>query len=305
MSRGRGRTRSPGGSGNPKMHTPETPEVVVFAGKQDLSVIFASALCCLASSCPWVERVTVVTPSVRKALWELRSLRQRVGLHLRVLADHEVAPEASSLPSWFRQQYLKLSCDRIATTDNLVCLGADTLVLDSVHPEDLFEGSDPIIRYFTDRYPHLDFERGRVANLASALRVAAPRAMRLGDFICDFFPMRAATLRSLRQFVSAQWEGGLLDWLGSLGPRVHWDNRFGEWTLYALFLLDVGRQSVQLRNGSAERWACQIHSANDMSKPDRYEYRILHVATKDYAAPVLADLRAAGRLPALCQRSIS
>lgn len=105
-------------------------------------------------------------------------------------------------------------------------------------------------------------------------------------------------LRSLRAFVASRIDGGLLGWLRSLGPRDGFDNRFGEWTLYALYVLDVLEGVAPVRNGSAERWAAQVHSRRDMEKPDRYDCRIVHFAWKEPgAAAIIADLKACSRLP--------
>jgi hypothetical protein len=276
---------------------PAGVEVALFAGSADIPGFLVPALQCLDASCRWIERTTIVTPAVDIA-------RSLVGpslpfrFELRILPDEELAPEAVGLPDWFRQQYLKLNADRVVDGNLLVCMGADTLVLEKVNLDDLVEDGRPLIRFFDDGRRHMQFELDRVKSLATALQVGATRSAMLVDFICDFFPMEAEILQSLRAFVASRIDGGLLGWLRSLGPRDGFDNRFGEWTLYALYALDVLGAAAPVRNGSVERWAAQVHSRRDMERPDRYDSRIVHFAWKEPGAPaIIADLDACGRLP--------
>lgn len=82
-------------------------------------------------------------------------------------------------------------------------------------------------------------------------------------------------------------------------PSVRRD--FSEWTLYALYalyVLDVLHGAARVSNGSARRWAAQVHSRRDMEQSDRYDYRIVHFAWKELgASAIIADLDACGRLP--------
>jgi hypothetical protein len=177
-------------------------------------------------------------------------------------------------------------------------MGADTLVIEKVGFDDLFEDGRPIIRFFDDSRRHKLFELDRVKNLSAALRVQPTRSAILADFICDLFPMERGVLASLRVFLASKVDGGLLGWLRSLGPRDGFDNRFGEWTLYALYVLDILGGPVPVRNGSNERWAVQVHSRRDMERPDRYDSRIVHFAWKvPGASTIVEDMDACGRLP--------
>lgn len=282
---------------------PPGAEVVLFAGPADIPGFLVPALQCLDASCPWIERATVVTPTV-DAVDSVVGSFAAPGFELRILSDEELAPEAIRLPDWFRQQYLKLNADRVVDGELLVCAGADTLVLEKVELDDLIEDGRPLVRFFDGSRRHTSFELDRVKSLSAALHVRARRAAVLVDFICDFFPMDAEILRSLRAFVASRIDGGLLGWLRSLGPRDGFDNRFGEWTLYALYVLDVLDGAAPVRNGSAERWADQVHSRRDMEQPDRYDYRIVHFAWKEPgASAIMADLRACSRLPGTGSRA--
>lgn len=275
-------------------------DVLMCAGPDDLRGLFRVSLRLLFEHCPWVRRVHVASPEPAAAREALRHLpagcRRRMTFH----ADGELAGEwGRRLPAWFRQQYIKLHADLVCETPNLVCAGADSLVLDRIAETDLVHGSTPILRYF--RYghpaPHLYFERARVWNVAETLCVEPERAFLPGDFICDFFPMNATYLRALRAHLDSLYGAdGLRGILERLGPALQPDNRFGEWSMYSVFVLDVLRALVPLRLAEKD-WARQIHSHRDLLRPGRYSARLVHFAREPGGTrAVLADLASAGRL---------
>jgi Family of unknown function (DUF6492) len=239
-----------------------------------------------------LDRVHVVTPVPAQAT---RVLDGVPGISVR--SDGEVCPEAATLGPWFRQQYIKLHADRISDKQYIVCLGADTLIIRPLGVPHLFgTGGRPVIRFF--RYgrpnPHLRFERGRVRNVARLLNTQPRRSFLLGDFICDLFLFDRELLRALRAHLGP---GRLLTFLDSLGRRQGWDDRFGEWTAYSVFALDVIGADVDLRLGTPEFFR-QIHTDWEMASPTRYDGSVVHFAWKPRdVRTVLDDLAARGLLP--------
>jgi hypothetical protein len=214
-----------------------------------------------------------------------------------VHTDSAVCPEAAAWQPWFRQQFIKLHADRVAAGERIVVLGADTLVLDPVDQSELVAADGrPRLRFF--RYPHparhLAFERARVLNVAALLGVAPDRSFMLGDFVCDLFVMQRSVLASLRRHLAGR--GGLLSHLNSLGNRRGADNRFGEWTLYAVFVLDIlsDHPSLEL---AEDTWFKQVHSANDLRRPEWHRAKIVHFAhAPGGPAAALRDLAELSRL---------
>lgn len=272
-------------------------EVVVCASPHDVAEWLPTSLRQLFHNCPWVRRVHVVTPELGPAGAVADGLPARWRRRTTVRTDSAMCPEAATLQPWFRQQFIKLHADRVAAGERIVVLGADTLVLDPVDRSDLLVADGrPRLRFF--RYPHparhLAFERSRVLNVAALLGVTPERSFVLGDFVCDLFVMQRSVLASLRQHLASH--GGLLDHLSSLGNRRGADDRFGEWTLYAVFMLDVLRGNPPLELAE-DTWFRQIHSANDLRRPDWHRARVVHFANApDGPAAALRDLAGLSRL---------
>jgi hypothetical protein len=275
-------------------------DVLMCAGPGDVRGLFPLSLRLLLENCSWAGRVHVATPEPAAARQALGTLPapwwRRIAFH----QDGELAgTRGMELPGWFRQQYIKLHADLICETGNLICTGADSLVLDPIHEHELIRGSMPVLRYFRYEFAaaHLYFERARVLNVAGLLGVDPERSFLPGDFICDFFPMSASHLRSLRAHIDAlHGVDGLRRILARMGPVISPDNRFGEWSMYSVFVLDVLKARVPLE--LAERdWARQIHSRRDMLRAGRYSARLVHFAQEPGGTQaVVADLVSAGRL---------
>lgn len=290
------------------LETPRRLDVMICASPADAAGLLPVALHLLLRNLQPLGHVYVVTPDPATVSPILAEMPPAAAAGVSVLADADVCPEAVALDPWFRQQYIKLHADRLATTRSVVCLGADTLLLDPMGPADLIDGRGvPLLRYF--RYPrpapHLDFERRRVLNVARLFGTPPRRSFLLGDFICDLFTFQVDTLRALRRHLSAR--GGLSRILTALGQRQGFDNRFGEWTAYAVFVLDVLELNVRTV-ASTPTFFHQIHSRWDLRDPGRYSSRVVHFVTEPGGAPaVIEDLRREGILfpPTSCQIAAS
>lgn len=280
---------------------PASLDVMMCVGPRDVDGLLGSCLRLLFDNFEQLGRLHIVTPAVPAVRALVDSIPHPRARDVRVLADDDVCPEAAGLDPWFRQQYVKLHADRLSDQPFVVCLGADALILEPVDGRDFFAADGrPVLRYFRHRLPdrHLRFERQRVRNVAELLGVAPALSLAAGDFICDMFLFECDTLRALRAHLARREP--LLDLLAGIGPRSGADNRFGEWTLYAVFCLDVlGGVGVQVEPCRGDFFG-QIHGRFDMLRPGRYRHRVLHFATEPGGtAAVLADLARHRDLPAL------
>jgi hypothetical protein len=272
-------------------------DVVVPAGPDDVAGFLPVSLRLLLRWVTPLGAVHVVTPDAEVARAALAANDERLLHRVGVVTDDGCWPEVGVLTPWFRQQYIKLHVDRVATGPRVLVVGADTLVLGPVDISGLLDAEGrPELRFFRYTRPsdHLVFERERVRQVAALLGTTPARSLVPGDFVCDLFLFEVAVLRSLRARFATR--GGLLELLSRLGARQGYDNRFGEWTAYAVHALDGIADPVSLRLADPAFFG-QVHSRWDLTNPDRYASRVVHFAWKaDGPERLLADLRASGRL---------
>lgn len=123
----------------------------------------------------------------------------------------------------------------------------------------------------------------------------APTQLSPRRLICDLFLFDIETLRALRAHIAVRTP--LAELLARLGKRQGWDSRFGEWTAYAIFCLDVIEADIRV-TPSTPAFFGQIHSRRDMERTDRYASHIVHFATEPGSTEtVLADLVRDGGYP--------
>lgn len=280
-------------------------DVLVCAGRRDVGGLLTTSLRLLRQHLVPATTVTVVTPDPQRAWQRIHDdLGRQFATSVNVRADDEVCPEAEGMPAWFRQQFIKLHADRVTRGRHVACVSADTVILRPIRATDLFDQAGrPLLRYFRHEppNPHLPFERGRVLNVARLLDTNPCRSLPLGDFICDLFVFDVELLRALRAHLTAI-NGDLTTMLRRFGTRQGSDDRFGEWTAYAVFLLDVLDPSPEaagfaLYAGGA-RWFRQVHERSGMLRPDRYDASVVHFVWQP-ADPttVIDDLAAKKQLP--------
>lgn len=186
------------------------------------------------------------------------------------------------LPGWFRQQIVKLRAYEFCQTDYFCNLGADTLLLRPIERTDLFDGDKPVLYYSSHRLPdpHYRFEKQRVRNMAAILGVEPTRSIRYVDFINDFFCFKREWLMALNDFILSKYGpepySGLLKGLSSSKDQT----RFGEWTLYSVFMLDVIKQTPTMRDARGA-YLTQIHSRLGLAL-SKLDSKIVHLVQKSF-----------------------
>ena len=193
-----------------------------------------------------------------------------------------------TLPGWYRQQLIKLRAYEFCTSEHVCNLGADTVLLQPIRSSDLVDRGFPILYYRRHWLPnpHIVFEYQRIANIAKILQVRPTRALRYGDFISDLFCFDRATLQALAATLNRMYGSEpFYTLLRGLGPGPENYNRFGEWTLYSMFLLDCQKRDVTIRN-SAAGFLHQVHSARDLRRY-RFDSQVVHFVSKSFDAALI------------------
>jgi hypothetical protein len=266
-------------------------------GERDVHHLMAGSLRSCIANFTMLNKVVIVT-SAKADVLSVLDQADFARLGIKVLDDCEVLPASMfDWPGWCKQQYIRLHADLICETPTVACLSADTLIFKPVIREHLFRGPRPILFY--NRYPHtrkhLIYERRRVKHIARILGVRPERSWRLGDFIMDLTLFESGRLRELRQYLTGLY--GNEPFLRILPRRcdtLEEKGTFGEWTLYAVFLLDVLKARPPMKN-SMNRFIAQVHSGKELVD-FRFDTHVVHFVDKSFdATQILARLAEAMR----------
>lgn len=216
----------------------------------------------------------------------LQTFVQRLGIEATLFSDEEwLSKDELTLPGWYKQQVIKLHAHKFCTTRHFCNLGADTVLLQRIEASDLVENGLPVLHYTGHPLPnpHFKYERARVEHVARILQVEPERARRYVDFINDLFCFDRQTLISLNQYLIECYGPepyyALLQNLQNKDPDR---NKFGEWTLYSVYVLDRLRQNVTLQN-TRGGFLHQIHSRLRLQF-FRFDTKVAHFVGKDYDA---------------------
>ncbi|HEX6715484.1 MAG TPA: DUF6492 family protein [Pyrinomonadaceae bacterium] len=271
-------------------------DVLMCVGSKDVNYLMPYSLKSCISNFTLLNDVVIVTSVKREVLniLDQHKIRSRSG-SITVLDDEEVVPASlMDFPPWCRQQFIRLHADEICATPVVACLSADTITYKPVTREHLFTGSTPNLFY--NRYPntskHLDYERGRVENIARILQVRPENSWTLGDFIMDLTLFESKRLRQLRAYLKTLYGENPFH---AILPRDCEDMQqkatFGEWTLYAVFLLDVLKIKMPIRN-SRNKFIAQVHSAKEFAA-FHFDAHVVHFVDKSFDVPqILARYKA-------------
>jgi hypothetical protein len=191
------------------------------------------------------------------------------------------------LPGWYRQQIIKLRAYQFCETPNFCNLGADTVLLQPLTYHDLVNDGSPIL-YYTHHMlpdPHYLYELRRVKNVAEILQVKPVRSRRYVDFINDLFCFNREDLIRLNGYLERLYgKDSYYTVLRDMNVSKDQD-KFGEWTLYSVYLLDCLKKNVQLQN-SGEGFLYQAHSQFSL-KRFRFNTKVAHFVGKDFSVPYI------------------
>lgn len=258
-------------------------DLLMCVGPLDIDRLFVHSLVSCCTNLPAINAIHLVTPNVA-AVREKLTAAGKAPAPIHVYSDDDIlAASADGLPGWSRQQAIKLRADEICRTPQIICVGADTVVLRPVTEDHLTLDGVPILYVggSSTRSVHLDYERERLRRLAQLLEVTPKATAHHVDFVMDLFIFDAPMLRGLRDYLDARFGApGLDKILPRLCETLEQRVAFGEWTLYALFALDICQAPLPIR-GSNGVHLTQVHSERDLAAFD-FSARIAHFVSKQF-----------------------
>ena len=214
---------------------------------------------------------------------------------INVINENTILKTEENIAGWYKQQMIKLLSYKICKTKYICCLGADAFILSPVTYKDLFYEDNPILYY--NRYDfspnHLEYERKRVENIAVLLGVTPEISYMLGDFIMELMIFEDSTLKELELYIKKLY-GSYYDLLSKLSATdLREKVSFGEWTLYAMFILDIIHKNVLVKNAKST-FMVQIHSRNDIALYKR-NAKVIHIVSKAFSEKEVDELVMKGK----------
>lgn len=191
--------------------------------------------------------------------------------------------EELSLPGWYKQQIIKLRSYEFCWTPNFCNLGADTLILQPIQASDMVSQGKPVT-YYTGHFPpdlHYFYEWMRVGYIAKILKVQPTIARRYVDFINDLFCFNRQELIDLNKYLQKEYGSNCYyNLLRDFGTDSRNQKKFGEWTLYTLFVMEVLKRPVEVRN-TKNGFLSQVHSLRDLNRY-KFDSKVVHFVGKNF-----------------------
>ena len=260
-------------------------DVLMCVGARDVNYLMPYSLQSCLNNFELLNNIYIVTNAKEEVFAALREHQIRMTRgKITILDDEEVIPAAlHDWPGWCKQQFIRLHADQICETPIVACLSADTIIFKPLTRNDLFAGTTPILFYnrSDEKDKHFIYECQRVRNIASLLRVEPTRSLVLGDFIMDLTLFESAHLQKLREYLEGIYgREPFLKILPRETETFEQRNTFGEWTLYAVFLLDVLKLDVTTRN-SMNKFIAQVHSLRQFAD-FQFDAHVVHCVAKTF-----------------------
>ena len=258
-------------------------DVLICVAERDMNYLLELSIkSCISYFTP-LNDIYIVTNAKEKLIEQIR----KWGIDYKsiyVLDDCEVLNEKYDyLKGWYKQQLIKLHSDFFCKTKYICCLGADAVIVQPVYWEDLFRLDMPKLYYNRYKKPcnHLEYERSRLEGISDILQVAPEKAYLLGDFIMELMIFDRDILHKLRKYLTSLYgDYPFTKVINNITDDIVEGNKFGEWSLYSTFVLDVLHESFPTCN-SRNEFVTQLHSESDLALYD-YHSKIVHFVNKGF-----------------------
>ena len=275
----------------------QTLDTFICVHTSDMNDLFEIALRSYALNFKPRGKLTLVSNDVTA----LQEFIDRVDVDVPAILSRDddwLTKQELTLPGWYRQQIIKLRSYLFCETDNFCSLGADTILLQPIDANDLLQDGGPIL-YYTQRTPfnrHYRYERRRVNAVARLLGVEPTVSRRYVDFINDLFCFNRGKLIELNRYLESLYGPNYYyTMLQTLNGKT---NRFGEWTLYNVYLLDCLRDQGAIKN-AAEGFLHQVRSPLGL-RWHQFDSKTVHLVHKRVNIDYVKD-QIAGHNLALAQ----
>lgn len=257
-------------------------DTFICVHKRDVDYLFETVLKSYLLNYEPKGKLTIITNDLPYLEEFLASKDLNEGITLS--RDEEwLSRREMNLGGWYRQQLIKLRSFEFCETDNFCNIGADTVLLNKIQTEDLVQNGLPVM-YYTRHMPpeqHLIYEVYRVFYAGRTLNVTPKRAWRYIDFINDLFCFNRQELIDLNKYLQKLYgDDYFCKIIEPLGTKDSNKKKFGEWTLYSVFVLDYLKHQRVTRD-TTRGFEHQIHSQRKL-RTYKFDTKVAHFVGKDF-----------------------
>jgi len=265
----------------------ETLDTFICVHRRDIDYLFEISLrSYLLNFIPKRRLVLITNDLVR-----LKHFVERfeLGGQITLSSDEDwLSKRELTLRGWYRQQIIKLRSYEFCETDNFCSLGADTILLRKIFYHDLVKDTYPFLFHTQHNVGSPDFlwEQSRCDHVAELLQVQRSFLSSV-DFINDLFCFNKEDLISLNKYLqNLHGPNCFYRLLCQLGDKEG-NQKFGEWTLYAVYLLEYLKRDVTLRN-LGEGFLRQVHDLEDLPNY-KFDSKVVHFVNKAFSVEAIKE----------------
>jgi len=261
----------------------EKIDVLICVAEGDLGDIYEYCIYACMKNFKPLNHLYVVSPNSEKT----KRFHIDRGLFvekIKFLDDVDVISQACNhYPGWYKQQMIKLRADSICSTRFICCLGSDAIILKPVYYDMLIKDEKAYLYYNRYRMPsiHLEYERTRLDNISKILQTTPKRSYMIGDFIMELMIFDRIYLNELMAHLYDLHGSEFFDkYANNIYANLQQKTMFGEWSLYSVFVLDVLKEQVPLKNAN-NQYMTHLHSPADLKDYD-YSSVVAHFVDKNF-----------------------
>ncbi len=258
---------------------------LICVSKTDLNYLFEYSLKTCLKNIDFLSEIFIVTPNPELAKVVISNNSSSCQIPIHLLNDSLfLSKKENEMCGWSKQQLLKLRCNEITKSENILSVGADTVIIKNLLLQSFYNTKNIIVnfRMHDSEKKHFYFEINRVKNIYALLGIKPSSAFdeNFKDYIFDVFLFNNHLLLELKKYLLKKFGA---DYFFKLFPRQingYEDmNQIGEWSLYTIFAIEVLKYPFVFQDGT--KFLHQVHTQKELSNYD-FKNDAVHFVRKDF-----------------------
>ena len=259
---------------------------LICVSETDLNYLFEFSLKTCLKNVDFLSEIFVVTPNTELAKIVIsKNTPPPCQMPIHVLSDDTcLSKKENEMCGWSKQQLLKLRCNEITKSENILSVGADTVIIKNLLLQSFYSTKKIIVNFRTHgaEKKHFDFEINRVKNIYTLLGIKPSNAPdeNFKDYIFDVFLFNTQLLLELKKYLSKKFGTDYFFKLFPFQIKSYADmNQIGEWSLYTIFAIEILKYPFVFQDGT--NFLYQVHTQRELSSYN-FKNDTVHFVRKDF-----------------------